>query len=119
MGNLKAKRDWGFAGDYVDAMWRMLQQPKPRDFVIATGETHTVQEFVEYAFDYAGLDWRKYVKIDKSLFRPAEVHVLQGDASEARRILKWKPRVTFKQLVEMMVEADLRLLANNPILGGA
>lgn len=117
LGNLKAKRDWGYAGDYVEAMWLMLQQSKPRDFVVATGETHTVQEFVRWAFDYVGLDWKKYVKIDKSLFRPAEVHVLQGDAGEARRLLKWKPRVSVKQLVEMMVESDLRQLANNPIPG--
>jgi GDPmannose 4,6-dehydratase len=115
LGNLKAKRDWGFAGDYVEAMWLMLQQSKPRDFVVATGETHTVEQFVKWAFDYVDLDWKKYVRIDPELFRPAEVHVLQGDAGEARRILKWKPRVSVKQLVEMMVESDLRLLANKPI----
>lgn len=115
MGNLKSKRDWGFAGDYVEAMWLMLQQAKPRDFVIATGETHTVQEFVEYAFDHAGLDWKKYVKIDKSLFRPAEVHVLQGDAREANRILKWKPKIRFKELIGMMVDSDLRQLSRKPL----
>ena len=114
LGNLKAKRDWGFAGDYVEAMWRMMQQPKPRDYIVATGETHTVEEFVRLAFDCAGLDWKKYVKIDKSLFRPAEVHVLQGDSRETRKALKWKPKISFKQLVEMMVESDLRLLSDRP-----
>lgn len=115
LGNLKAKRDWGFAGDYVEAMWRMLQQKEPRDYVIGTGETHSVEEFVKYAFNYVDLDWKKYVKIDPSLYRPAEVHVLQADPREAQKVLKWKPRVTFKQLVEMMVEADLALLALSPV----
>lgn len=108
LGNLQAKRDWGFAGDYVDAMWRMLQQSKPEDFVIATGETHTVREFAEAAFRHAGLDWKKHVIVDKSLYRPAEVHVLCGDASEARRRLHWKPRVSFRELVAMMVDEDLK-----------
>jgi GDPmannose 4,6-dehydratase len=108
LGNLDAKRDWGFAGDYCEAMWMILQQPKPDDYVIATGQTHTVREFVELAFSHAGLDWKKYVKKDKALFRPAEVHELKGDYSKAKRLLGWKPRVTFKELVKMMVEEDLK-----------
>lgn len=115
LGNLKAKRDWGYAGDYVEAMWRMLQQKNPRDYVIGTGETHTVQEFVKLAFGYAGLDWRKHVKIDKELYRPAEVHTLHADPREAQRALSWKPKVSFRGLVEMMVEADLQLLASSPV----
>lgn len=110
LGNLDAKRDWGFAGDYVEAMWMMLQQKQAQDFVIATGETHSVREFAEIAFEYVGLNWKKYVKVDKSLFRPAEVEQLVGDASKARRILGWKPRVGFKELVHMMVDADLARL---------
>lgn len=109
LGNLDAKRDWGFAGDYVRAMWMMLQERKPDDFIIATGETHSVREFANLAFRYAGLDWKKYVVIDPKLFRPAEVHTLCGDASKARRALGWRPKVSFKELVEMMVEADLNL----------
>jgi GDPmannose 4,6-dehydratase len=115
LGNLRAKRDWGFAGDYVEAMWRMLQQKTPRDYVIGTGETHTVEEFVRHAFHYVNLDWKKYVKIDPSLYRPAEVHILQADSREAQRALKWKPRITFRTLVEMMVEADLALLSSSAI----
>lgn len=111
LGNLKAKRDWGFAGDYVDAMWRMMQQKTPHDFVVATGKTHTVEEFVTHAFDYVNLDWKKYVKVDPRFYRPAEVHALHGDPSEAARILKWKPRVNFRTLVEMMVDADLKSLS--------
>ena len=110
LGNLAAKRDWGFAGDYVEAMWLILQQDKPDDYVIATGETHTVREFCKLAFERAGLDYKKYVKVDKKLFRPAEVRLLLGDASKSRKILKWKPKVTFKQLVEMMVDHDLKEL---------
>jgi len=108
LGNLDAKRDWGFAGDYCEVMWMMLQKPKPDDYVVATGETHTVREFVKLAFSYIGLDWKKYVKNDKNLFRPAEVHELKGDYSKAKRILGWKPRVTFKELVKMMVDEDLK-----------
>jgi GDPmannose 4,6-dehydratase len=107
LGNLDAKRDWGFAGDYVEAMWRMLQQEKPDDYVVATGETHSVQEFLEEAFGYVELDWRKYVVIDPKFFRPAEVDLLLGDASKARKALDWKPQVGFKELVRMMVDADL------------
>ncbi|MFA5149989.1 MAG: GDP-mannose 4,6-dehydratase [Candidatus Omnitrophota bacterium] len=107
LGNLEAKRDWGFSGDYVEAMWLMLQQDKPDDYVIATGETHTVREFMELAFKYAGLDWKKCVVIDKSFYRPAEVHVLKGDYSKAKKKFGWRPRVSFHELVKMMVEADL------------
>jgi GDPmannose 4,6-dehydratase len=107
LGNLDAKRDWGFAGDYVRAMWLMLQQDRPDDYVIATGETHTVQRLVELAFAAAGLDWQKHVVIDPALVRPAEVDLLIGDPTKARRQLGWKPEVSFPQLVEMMVKADL------------
>lgn len=110
IGNLDAKRDWGFAGDYVKAMWLMLQQPKPDDFVVGTGENHSVKEFISEAFKYVGLDWKKFVKIDKKFFRPAEVEFLVADARKARRILKWKPKTSFKKLVQMMVEADLKRL---------
>jgi GDPmannose 4,6-dehydratase len=110
LGNLDAKRDWGFAGDYVEAMWLMLQQNKPDDYVIATGETHTVREFVELAFDHVGLDYKKYVEVDSALFRPAEVNVLLGDASKAQTVLGWKPKVSFKDLVTMMVDADIESL---------
>ena len=110
LGNLDAKRDWGFAGDYVEAMWLMLQQPKADDFVIATGETHSVREFLQEAFDYAKLDWKKYVAIDKRYLRPTEVDLLLGDSSKARRILKWKPKVNFKQLVRMMVDSDMQIV---------
>ena len=109
LGNLDAKRDWGFARDYVEAMWLILQQPKPDDFVIATGETHSVKEFLAVAFDHAKLDWKKYVVIDKRYFRPTEVDLLLGDSSKARRLLKWKPKVNFKQLVRMMVDSDMDL----------
>ncbi len=107
LGNLEAKRDWGFSRDYVRAMFLMLQQDKPDDYVIATGQTHSVKEFVKLAFSYAGLDWKKYVKVDKSFYRPAEVNILKGDYSKARKKLGWKPTVKFEELVKMMVEADL------------
>ena len=107
LGNLAARRDWGFAGDYVDAMWRMLQQPAPDDYVVATGEAHSVRELVEIAFGVVGLDWRKFVVEDPALLRPAEVDHLIGDPSKAKRVLGWQPTVTFPQLVEMMVRADL------------
>jgi len=107
LGNLEARRDWGFAGDYVDAMWRMLQRPKPADYVVGTGITHTVRELCEIAFQHVGLDWRKHVKIDQDFVRPAEVDVLQADASTARRELGWAPRVDFAALVRMMVDADM------------
>jgi GDPmannose 4,6-dehydratase len=107
LGNLDAKRDWGFAGDYVEAMWRMLQQDKPDDYVIATGETHSVREFVEESFGHAGLDWKKHVVVDEKYFRPSEVDVLLGDPTKAKTVLGWQPRVTFKALVKMMVDADM------------
>ena len=107
LGNLTARRDWGFAGDYVQAMWRMLQQPAGDDYVVATGETHSVEELVDVAFRCVGLDWRQYVREDPAFLRPAEVDLLIGDASKAHTILGWKPQVTFAGLVEMMVRADL------------
>src|SRR4051812_5524078 len=103
LGNLEAKRDWGFAGDYIEAMWLMLQQPTPKDFVIATGETHSVCEFLDEVFGHLDLDWHKYVEVDPRYFRPAEVDLLLGDASKARNALKWEPKVTFKALAKMMV----------------
>lgn len=112
LGNLDAQRDWGFAGDYVLAMWQMLQQDEPNDFVIATGEKHSVREFVEIAFARLELDPQQHVKIDPSFFRPAEVNTLLGDATRAREDLGWQPRVGFQSLVEMMVDADLELLQN-------
>ena len=113
LGNLNAKRDWGYAGDYVRAMWLMLQQPKPIDYVIATGKAHTVKEFVQVAFKHVGLDWQKYVVVDKRLFRPAEVNHLRGDASKAKKKLGWQPAVSFQQLVKMMVDADLDRLSKD------
>lgn len=113
LGNLDAKRDWGFAGDYVEAMWMMLQKETPEDYVIATGETHSVQEFVEAAFEYVKLDWRKYVRTDPKFVRPAEVDLLIGDPSKARNKLGWKPKVSFKELVYLMVEADLKFHTDN------
>ena len=112
LGNLDAKRDWGYAPEYVDAMWRMMQLDEPDDFVVATGETHTVREFVQTAFDYVGLDWEKYVEIDPKYFRPNEVDILQGDASKAERMFGWRPRVRFSELVRLMVDADMKLLAD-------
>ena len=111
LGNLEAKRDWGFAGDYVGAMWMMLQQGKADDYVIATGENHSVREFVEEAFNIIGINnWQSHVKTSKEFMRPAEVDFLIGDASKAKRILGWKPKVNFKSLVKMMVESDIALL---------
>src|SRR5687768_8394490 len=109
LGNLDAKRDWGFAGDYVRAMWLMLQQDKPEDFVIATEQTHSVREFLDEVFGILGLDWKKHVEIDPRYFRPSEVDLLLGDASKARRVLGWKPTVTFKQLAKLMTTADWEL----------
>ncbi len=107
LGNLDAKRDWGYAKDYVEVMWLMLQKDEPADYVVATGETHTVREFCEEAFGYAGLDWKEHVVVDPKYFRPAEVDLLLGDASKAKRELEWEPRVTFKALARLMVDADL------------
>ena len=111
LGNLEARRDWGFAGDYVDAMWRMLQRDTPRDYVIGTGETHSVRELCEVAFGHVGLDWQRYVKVDPRFVRPAEVDSLLADAGLARRELGWAPQVSFERLVTMMVDADLERLA--------
>ena len=110
LGNIDTSRDWGFAGDYVEAMWLMLQQKKPVDYVIGTGKTHTVKEFVEEAFTHAGLDWKKYVKIDKQFLRPAEVYRLTADASLSHKKLGWKTKVSFKELVHIMVDADMKAL---------
>jgi GDPmannose 4,6-dehydratase len=112
LGNLDAHRDWGFAGDYVRAMWMMLQQPQPDDYVIATGQSHSVRQLVETAFGHVGLEWQKYVRIDPALMRPAEVDHLIGDASKARRVLGWEPSITFEQLIGMMVDADLARHSN-------
>jgi GDPmannose 4,6-dehydratase len=109
LGNLDAKRDWGYAKDYVEAMWRMLQRETPDDYVIATGETHSVREFCEQAFGCVGLDWKDFVKVDPKYFRPAEVDVLLGDATKARRELGWQPQVAFRELAKLMVEADLEM----------
>ena len=110
LGNLDAKRDWGFAGDYVEAMWLMMQQDQPDDYVIATGEAHSVRECLEEAFSYVGLKWQDHVEVDPRYFRPAEVDILLGDPSKARRNLKWEPKVHFRELVRMMVDADIHLL---------
>lgn len=109
LGNLDAKRDWGYAGDYVEAMWLMLQQEEPDDYVIATGETHSVREFLDVAFGHLDLDWKRYVKIDPKYYRPTEVDLLIGDAGKAKTRLHWEPKVLFKELAVMMVEADLRM----------
>lgn len=115
LGNLEAKRDWGFAPEYVEAMWVMLQHPKPDDFVIATGETHSVREFLEEAFNYASLgDWKKYVEIDPRYFRPAEVEILVGNASKAKEKLSWQPKIKFHELVKIMIDADFRETELNP-----
>jgi GDPmannose 4,6-dehydratase len=109
LGNLDAKRDWGFAGDYVEAMWLMLQAERPQDFVVATGETHSVREFLDEVFGHLDLDWKKYVEVDPRYFRPAEVDLLLGDPAKARKELNWIPRVTFKALAQMMTDADWKL----------
>jgi GDPmannose 4,6-dehydratase len=111
LGNLDAQRDWGFAGDYVEAMWLMLQQEQPGDFVVSTNETHSVREFCEIAFSHVGLDWEQHVTVDERFMRPAEVDLLIGDSAKARSVLGWKPKVSFPELVTMMVDADLALLS--------
>jgi GDPmannose 4,6-dehydratase len=111
LGNLDARRDWGFAGDYVEAMWLMLQQDTPDDYVIATGETRTVKELVQVAFEHAGLDWQKFVKLDPAFIRPAEVDLLIGDPSKAKRKLGWTPKVSFEQMIRMMVDSDVARLS--------
>jgi GDPmannose 4,6-dehydratase len=118
LGNLDAKRDWGFAGDFVEVMWLMLQQDKPEDYVIATGETHSVKEFLDEVFGHLELDWQKYVKIDPRYLRPSEVDFLLGDAGKAKKNLKWEPKVTFKELAKIMVEADMKLAENEKIIKG-
>ena len=110
LGNLESQRDWGFAGDYVEAMWRMLQLDEPDNFVIGMGETHSVREFCEIAFDHAGLDYKEFVVQDERFYRPAEVDLLISDPSKARSVLRWEPSVSFKELVTMMVDADLARL---------
>ncbi len=118
LGNLDAKRDWGFAGDYVETMWLMLQQDKPDDYVIATGETHSVREFLDEVFSYLGLDWHKYVEIDPRYLRPSEVDCLMGDASKAKRVLKWEPKVTFKELARLMTDADMKIARREKLIKG-
>ena len=113
LGNLDAKRDWGYAKEYVEAMWLMLQQEKPDDYVIATGETHSVREFLEEAFGHVGLDWKKYVALDERYLRPSEVDLLLGDGSKARRQLGWAPKTKFRDLVRLMVDADVQLLKDH------
>lgn len=119
LGNIDAKRDWGFAGDYVEAMWLILQQDKPDDFVIGTGKTHSVREFLEAAFGAVDLDWKQYVEIDPQYYRPAEVELLCADPSKARQKLNWEPKVSFEELARLMVEADLRLTQQEKILSEA
>jgi len=113
LGNLEARRDWGYAGDYVKAMWLMLQQEEPSDYVVATGETHSVKELVETSFSYLDLDWREHVVVDEALYRPAEIFELRGDSNRARRVLGWEPQVGFRELVRMMVDADLQELGKS------
>jgi GDPmannose 4,6-dehydratase len=116
LGNLDAKRDWGYAGDYVEAMWLILQQDKPDDFVIATGESRSVREFVEEVFGYLNMDWQKYVEVDPKYFRPTEVDLLQGDATKAAKLLGWKPKVSFKELAKMMTDADMKIAEHEKII---
>jgi len=116
LGNLDAKRDWGFAGDYVETMWRMLQQDGPDDYVIATGQTHSVREFLDEVFGYLGLDWKDCVEIDPRYYRPTEVDFLLGDTSKAKKVLGWEPKVTFKELARMMTDADMKLAEDEKIL---
>jgi GDPmannose 4,6-dehydratase len=116
LGNLDAKRDWGFAGDYVEAMWKMLQVDKPDDYVISTGETHSVREFLDEVFGSLDLDWEKYVEIDPRYFRPAEVDLLLGDCSKAKKVLNWEPKVGFKELAKLMTDADMKLAENEKVL---
>ena len=115
MGNLEAKRDWGYAKEYVEAMWLMLQQPEPDDYVIATGETHSVREFLELSFSHVGLDWQKHVEVDPKFYRPAEVNQLVGKAEKARKKLNWSPRTKFADLVRLMVDADIELLKKQSV----
>ena len=118
LGNLTAKRDWGHAADYVEAMWMMLQQDKPRDYVIGTGETHSVKEFLIEAFNYIGLEWKKYVEIDQRYFRPTEVELLLADTTKAKNELMWKPKIGFRDLIYIMVDSDMKLAGLKPVGGG-
>jgi len=115
LGNLQPKRDWGYTPEYVEAMWKILQLDKPDDFVVGTGEQHTVQEFVEEAFTYAGIDWEKHVKIDQKYFRPTETEDLVADSSKAKKAIGWKPKIKFKDLIKIMVDADMRKAGLKPI----
>jgi len=116
LGNLDAKRDWGFAGDYVEAMWLMLQQPQPDDYVIATGQSHSVRQLLDEVFGYLDLDWKQYVDVDPRYYRPAEVDILLGNADKAKRILKWEPKITFKQLARMITDADIKLAQQEKLI---
>ena len=116
LGNLDAKRDWGYAGDYVEAMWQMLQADLPDDYVVATGQTYSVREFLDEVFGHLGLDWNKYVEIDPRYYRPTEVDLLLGDASKARKELSWEPKVTFKQLAQMMTDSDMKLAQDEKVI---
>ncbi len=116
LGNLDARRDWGFAGDFVESMWLILQQEKPDDYVIATGEMHSVREFLDEVFGYLDMDWKKYVEIDQRYFRPTEVDILLGDSSKARKVLNWQPKVTFKELAKMMTDADMEIARREKII---
>ena len=116
LGNLDAKRDWGFAGDYVETMWLMLQQDEPDDYVIATGENHSVREFLDEVFGYLDLDWHEYVETDQRYYRPTEIDVLLGDASKAKKVLKWQPKVTFKELARMMTDADMEIARHEKLI---
>jgi GDPmannose 4,6-dehydratase len=113
LGNLDAKRDWGYAKEFVEAMWLMLQQEKPDDYVVATGETHSIREFLDLAFGHANIDWKKHVEIDPRYYRPAEVDILMGDYSKAKKKLGWEPKTKFPELVKLMVEADMKLLKDH------
>jgi GDPmannose 4,6-dehydratase len=116
LGNLDAKRDWGFAGDYVEAMWLMLQQEQAEDYVVATGETHSVREFLDEVFGHLNLDWKKHVAVDPRYFRPTEVDLLLGDPTKAKTKLKWEPKVTFKQLAKMMTDSDWKLARREKLI---
>ena len=116
LGNLDAKRDWGFAGDYVEAMWLMLQADQPDDYVVATGQTHSIRQFLDEVFGHLDLDWNKYVEIDPRYFRPTEVDLLLGDAGKAKKVLHWEPKVSFQQLAQMMVDADMKIAQNEKII---
>jgi GDPmannose 4,6-dehydratase len=119
LGNLNARRDWGYAGDFVEAMWLMLQQPEPGDYVVATGEARSVKEFLDEAAEHLGMDWKPFVQNDPRYYRPTEVDVLEGDATKAEQVLNWRPRVRFKELVHMMVDYDLRLAERERLLKDA